>query len=60
MSLFEEFFRQINPQQYNEDEEIKSVESDNEYLSCPVGISASQLVEYIIYLQNYLLEKKQN
>ena len=49
-------------------EETKLVESneeniiteldDNSY--CPATIAASQLVEYVIYIQNYLWDKKQN
>jgi hypothetical protein len=69
MSLFdacEQFFRQINPQHYCEDEEIELneenivIKSDDDYSYCPCAIAASQLVEYVIYIQNYLWEKKQN
>jgi hypothetical protein len=42
-----------------EDTELEDTElEDNSY--CSATIAASQLVEYVIYIQNYLWNKKQN
>jgi len=71
MSLFdacEEFLKQINPQYYDyeennsfqTDEKKAVIESDDDYSYCPIVDSMYQLVEYVIYAQKYLWEKKQN
>ncbi len=67
MSLFdacEQFFKQINPQHYFEDEDINVLEEeqvdsdDDEYSYCPPMIAASQLVKYLIHMESYLRGKK--
>jgi len=57
MSLFdacEQFFKQINPQHFSDDEE-----NDDDFAYCPSTVEF-ELFKYLTCVQNYLWGKKQN